>query len=65
MLYISFGSIDEIEKEGLANLLSKLYVKNLNENGNTLHYAEEINLYVGYEQSIYYVHEKKKTWMVF
>ena len=65
MFYISFGSIDEIKKEGLANLLSKLYVKKLNENGNTLHYFEEINSYFGYDQSIYYVHEKKKTWMVF
>ena len=64
MLYISFGSIDEIEKEGLANLLSKLYVNQLNENGNILHYGSEINSYVGYDQSIYYVN-KKKTWMVF
>ena len=65
MFCISCGSINEIEKEGLANLLSKLYVKKLNENGNTLHYFEEINSYFGYDQSIYYVHEKKKTWMVF
>ena len=32
MFCISCGSTDEIKKEGLANLLSKLYVKKLNEN---------------------------------
>ena len=60
MFCIFCGSIDEIEKEGLTNLLSKLYVKKLNENGNTLHYGAEINSYVGYDQSIYYVHGKKR-----
>lgn len=61
MFCISCGSTDEIEKEGLANLLSKLYVKKLNENGNTLHYGAEINSYVGYDQSIYYVLGKKEN----
>ena len=61
MFCISCGSINEIEKEGLANLLSKLYVNQLNENGNILHYGSEINSYVGYDQSIYYVHGKKEN----
>ena len=61
MFCISCGSTDKIKKEGLANLLSKLYVNQLNENGNILHYGSEINSYVGYDQSIYYVHGKKEN----
>ena len=61
MFCVSCGSTDEIEKEGLANLLSKLYAKKLNDNGNTLHYGAEINSYVGYDQSTYYVLGKKEN----
>lgn len=61
MFCVSCGSTDEIEKEGLANLLSKLYVKKLNDNGITLHYGAEINSYVGYDQSTYYVLGKKEN----
>lgn len=55
MFCVSCGSTDEVEKEGVANLLSKIYAKKLNDNGNNLHYGAEINSYVGYDQSMYYV----------
>ncbi|MBR1733883.1 MAG: insulinase family protein [Alphaproteobacteria bacterium] len=61
MFCVSCGSTDEVEKEGLANLLSKIYLKKLNDNGNTMHYGAEINSYVGYDQSIYYVLAKKEN----
>lgn len=61
MFCVSCGSTDEREKEGVANLLSKIYAKKLNDNGNNLHYGAEINSYVGYDQSMYYVLAKTEN----
>jgi zinc protease len=55
-LCVSAGSADEIEKEGVANLLSKVLTKKFM-NGvdeNSVQYGSESNSYVGYDQSVYY-----------
>ncbi len=59
MLCISVGSVDEIEKNGVANLLSKVFVKKLNDSAHSLHYGSECNSYVGYDQSVYYFYGKQ------
>lgn len=61
MFCVSCGSTDETEKEGIANLLSKVYAKKLRDNGNALHYGAEINSHVGYDQSVYYVLGKNEN----
>lgn len=58
MLCVSTGSTDEIEKDGIANLLSKVFSKKLNDNANSLHYGSECNSYVNYDQSVYYFYGK-------
>lgn len=59
MLCISAGNTDEIEKDGVANLLSKVFVKKLNDSAHSLHYGSECNSYVGYDQSVYYFYGKQ------
>ncbi|GHU17943.1 peptidase M16 [Alphaproteobacteria bacterium] len=57
VLSVSAGSTDEVDKEGVANVLSKVlaskYMNNLN--GNALQYGTESNSYAGYDQSVYYL----------
>jgi zinc protease len=54
MLCVSAGSTDEISKDGVANLLSKILAKKLDENSTAMHYGSESNSYAGYDQSTYY-----------
>lgn len=59
MFCVSCGSTDEKDKEGIANLLSKIYAKKLSESG--LEYGIDINSNVGFDQSMYYVLGKKEN----
>lgn len=59
MFCVSCGATDEIDKEGVANVLSKIYANKLNENADNLHYGAEVNSNTSYDQSIYYVLGKK------
>lgn len=61
MFCISCGSTDEVDKEGIANVLSKIYAKKLNENAENLHYGAEVNSNTSYDQSVYYVLGKKEN----
>jgi zinc protease len=58
MLCVSAGSADEVTKEGVANLLSKVFAKKLNENSVAMHCGAESNSYAGYDQSSYYFYGK-------
>ncbi|GHT91668.1 peptidase M16 [Alphaproteobacteria bacterium] len=57
VLSVSAGSTDEVDKEGVANVLSKIlaskYMNNVN--GNALQYGTESNSYAGYDQSVFYL----------
>ncbi|GHU12620.1 hypothetical protein FACS189449_06620 [Alphaproteobacteria bacterium] len=57
VLSVSAGSTDEVDKEGVANVLSKVLAKRFmsNLNGNALQYGTESNSYAGYDQSVYYL----------
>lgn len=61
MFCVSCGSSDEVDKEGIANLLSKIYSSKLNENAGNLHYGAEVNCNTSYDQSIYYVLGEKNN----
>lgn len=61
MFCVSCGSTDEIDKEGIANILSKIYAKKLNENAENLHYGAEVNSNTGYDQTVYYILGKKEN----
>ena len=61
MLCVSAGSTDEIERNGVANLLSKIFTKKLNDNVNALHYGSECHSYAGHDQSVYYFYGKQSN----
>ena len=56
---ISSGSADEIEHRGVANILTKVFTKKLQENSKSL--GLECNSYVGFDQSVYYIFGKVDT----
>lgn len=58
MLCISAGNTDEIGRDGVANLLSKIVCRRLNQNAENMHYGCESNSYVGHDQSLYYFYGK-------
>jgi predicted Zn-dependent peptidase len=61
MLCVSSGSTDEIEIKGVANILSKIFSRKLNENASALHYGSESSSYTGYDQSVYYFYGKAEN----
>jgi zinc protease len=60
MLCISAGSADELDKRGVANLLSHMFAKKLKEStaANTLQYGAESDSCTGHDQSMYYFYGK-------
>ncbi|MDR2781974.1 MAG: insulinase family protein [Holosporaceae bacterium] len=60
MLCVSSGSTDEIEKRGVASLLSSIFLKKLKEsvNADSHQYGSESSSYTGYDQSVYYLYGK-------
>ncbi|MDR1375845.1 MAG: insulinase family protein [Holosporaceae bacterium] len=60
MLCISTGNTDELDREGVANLLSHMFAKKLKENADadTLQYGAESNFYTGHDYSMYYFYGK-------
>lgn len=66
-LCVSAGSTDEIEKEGIANLLSHILVqKHINNSQKKADQpAFESNFYTGYDQSVYYLQGRLEDLDVF
>ena len=58
MLCISAGSCDEVGRDGVANLLSKIFLKKLNQNSETANSICECSSYVGFDQSVFYLYGK-------
>ncbi|MDR1560872.1 MAG: insulinase family protein [Holosporaceae bacterium] len=56
VLCVSSGSADELDKEGVANLLTYIFMEKLqaNANADTLQHGSEINSYTEHDQSLYY-----------
>ncbi|MDR2068229.1 MAG: insulinase family protein [Holosporaceae bacterium] len=60
MLCISAGSADELDREGVANLLSHMFAQKLKKNAeaDALQYGSESNFYTGHDYSMYYFYGK-------